>query len=353
MDAAHLLVATGDADLLDDALRWCAAVGVTPEVASDAVAARRAWSAASAVLLAADLAGPLARTAPPRRDGVLVLGGEPGGTAGDTLWRDAVLLGATAVLDPTDETAVLARLGELLDGRDEAAFLAVVGAVGGAGASTFATAVALHAGRRGHRPVLVDADTRGAGVDLVLGAERAEGVRWPELGGAGGHVGATRLARLLPEHHGVAVLACPRDGSAVPVDVAPDVLTAASRAFDVVVADVPRHLDPLGSAVLARCEGAVLLVPEDVRCVAAARIVLAQVREHVPRVALVTTRRAGGVGSGPVAEALRLPVVARVAHDRWLRADLDHGRGPGRSRTLRRASGQVLDVLGLAAAGPS
>lgn len=350
MDSARLLVATGDPDLLDDALRWCAAVGATPEVASDVVAARRAWSAAAGVLLSADLAGPLARTAPPRRDGVLVLAAEPA-VAGDAPWRDAVLLGATAVLDRADEATVLARLGELLDGRGEAAFLAVVGAVGGAGASTFATAVALHAERRGHRPVLVDADTRGAGVDLVLGAERAEGVRWPELGGADGHVGATRLARLLPEHRGVAVLACPRDGADVPVDVAPDVLTAASRAFDVVVADVPRHLDDLGAAVLSRCEGAVLLVPEDVRCVASARIVLAQVREHVPRVALVTARRSGGVGSGPVAEALRLPVVARVAHDRRLRSDLDHGRGPGRSRTLRRAAGQVLDVLGLAPEG--
>ncbi|MDR6117142.1 hypothetical protein QE370_000326 [Aeromicrobium sp. SORGH_AS981] len=49
MDTAPLLVATADPDALDDALRWCAAVGVTPEVASDAVAARRSWSAARAV----------------------------------------------------------------------------------------------------------------------------------------------------------------------------------------------------------------------------------------------------------------------------------------------------------------
>jgi secretion/DNA translocation related CpaE-like protein len=346
MDTAPLLVATADPDALDDALRWCAAVGVTPEVASDAVAARRSWSAARAVLVAADLAGPLAGTAPPRRDGVLLV--EPG-TAEGSVWRHAVALGAEAVLDARDEPVVLDRLGALLDGDGEAASLAVVGAVGGAGASTLATAVALEAARRGHRPVLVDADTRGAGVDLVLGAERVEGVRWSALGGADGHVGATRLSRLLPEHRGVAVLACPRDGAAVPADVAPDVLAAAARAYDVVVADVPRHLDGLGTAALQRCEGAVLVVPEDVRCVAAGRIALTRVRAHVPRVLLVTVRRQGGLGSGPVAEALRLPVVARLGHDKRLRGDVDHGRGPGRSRTLRRASGQVLDLLGLGA----
>lgn len=346
MDTAPLVVATADPDLLDDALRWCAAVGVAPEVASDAVAVRRSWSVAPVVLVAADLAGPLARTAPPRRAGVLVVGGgEPDGP----VWRDALALGAEAVLDRADEPAVLERLGRLLDGTGEAAGLAVVGAVGGAGASTLATALALEAARRGHRPVLVDTDTRGAGVDLLLGAERVEGARWPALGGADGHVGATRLSRVLPTHGGVAVLACPRDGAPVPTDVAPDVLAAASRAFDALVADVPRHLDALGAAALGRCEGAVVVVPEDVRSVAAGRVVVERVSAHVPRVLLVTVRRPGGLGSGPVAEALRLPVVARLAADRRLRADVDHGRGPGRSRTLRRASAQVLDLLGLGA----
>jgi secretion/DNA translocation related CpaE-like protein len=350
MDTARLLVATADPDVLDDALRWCAAVGAAPEVASDAVAARRAWTSAAGVLLAADLAGPLARTGPPRRSGVLVLeaGREP---ASDALWRHAVALGAQAVLHRADEASVLDHLGRLLDGGGEAACLAVVGAVGGAGSSTLAAAVGLEAARRGHRPVLVDADTRGAGVDLVLGAERVEGLRWPVGGGAAGHVGAARLARSLPEHRGVAVLACARDGAAVPGSTVPDVLTAATRAFDVVVADVPRHLDDLGAAVLTRCEGAVLVVPEDVRCVAAGRIALARVSAHVPRVVLVTVRRPGGLGSGPVAEALRLPVVARLGNDRRLRADVEHGRGPGRSRTFRRASSRVLDVVGLGAAG--
>jgi secretion/DNA translocation related CpaE-like protein len=348
MDAATLLVATADPDVLDDALRWSAAVGVTPEVAHDAVAARRAWSAASVVLVSGELAGPLARTAPPRRDGVLVLDpGEAEGTA--DLWRAAVQLGAVEVLGRHDGGTVLERLGALLDGRGEAACLAVVGAVGGAGASSLATATALESARRGLRPVLVDADARGAGVDLVLGAEHVDGVRWNGLGGADGHVGAARLARQLPQRHGVAVLACPRDGADVPVDVVPDVLTAITRAYDVVVADVPRHLDPLASSVLTRCAGAVVLVPEDVRCVAAARLLLPRLAERVPRTLVATVRRPGGLGSGPVAEALGLPVVARVAADRRLRADVDHGRGPGRSRTLRRAAGQVLDLLGLGA----
>lgn len=361
MDASHLLVATTDPDVLDDVLRWCAAVGVTPEVAHDVVSARRAWSGAAAVLVGGDLAEGLARTAPPRRDGVLVLHagrgtvgtGRPGavstlGAAVDP-WRAAVELGASAVVDTSDERAVLERLGELVDGRGEAACVAVVGAVGGAGASTLAAVTALEAVRRRHDALLLDADPRGGGLDLVLGAERVEGVRWPRLVGADGHVGASRLATLLPRHDGVAVLACDRDAPHVPLEAVPQVLGAASRAFDVVVADVPRQLDPLGATVLGRCSGAVLVVPEDVRCVAAARIVLADVREHVPEVAVVSVRRRGGVGRAAVAESLRLPVLARVGPDRRLGSDVDHGRGPRRSRTVRRAAGAVLDLLGVVA----
>lgn len=350
MDAARLLVATADPDALDDALRWCAAVGVTPEVAHDVVSARRAWSAASSVLVGSDLAADLARTAPPRRDGVLVIERSrrvDRGTVGADTLRAAVGLGASAVVDPGDEAAVLARLGELVDGRGEAVCVAVVGAVGGAGASTLAAATAVEAARRRHDVLLLDADPRGGGLDLVLGAERAEGVRWPQLGGADGHVGATRLAALLPRHADVAVLACDRDTPHVPLDAVPEILTAATRAFDVVVADVPRQLDPLGAAVLGRCAGAVLVVPEDVRSVAAARIVLDDVREHVPQMALVSVRRRGGLGRAAVADTLRLPVLARVGTDRRLRSDVDHGLGPGRARTVRRAGGAVLDLLGV------
>ena len=44
MDLALPLIATSDDRMLDDALRWCAAVGCTPEVATSVVAVRRSPS---------------------------------------------------------------------------------------------------------------------------------------------------------------------------------------------------------------------------------------------------------------------------------------------------------------------
>ena len=50
----------------------------------------------------------------------------------------------------------------------------------------------------------------GAGLDLLLGAERVEGLRWPELTGLRGRVGGDALLAALPEVDGVHVLAASR-----------------------------------------------------------------------------------------------------------------------------------------------
>jgi hypothetical protein len=44
-------------------------------------------------------------------------------------------------------------------------------------------------------------------------------------------------------------------------------------------------------------------------------------------------------------------VIARLRHDRHIRTAVDHGHGPGRSRTARGVATAVLDLLGLDAPG--
>ena len=76
------LFVTRDETLLDELLRLAAAAGVTPDVAHDGVAALRGWSGASLVLVGADVAEEVARTLPPRRDGVhVVVWGDVAGRA--------------------------------------------------------------------------------------------------------------------------------------------------------------------------------------------------------------------------------------------------------------------------------
>ena len=67
------LLVTADDALLDELLRLSAAAGTTPDVARDVSDALRSWAKAPLVLVGADLAEPLARAAPARRDAVFVV----------------------------------------------------------------------------------------------------------------------------------------------------------------------------------------------------------------------------------------------------------------------------------------
>ena len=336
------LVATTDEQLADDALRWCAAVGASPERVTDVAGVRRSWRTASAVLVGDDLVGEVARASLPRRDHVVVVAREP-----SRWWPDAVTIGATAVCAPHDEDAVVELLARALDGSGEACVLAVVGGVGGAGASTVTASLGLEAARRGVRPLVVDADPWGGGLDLLLGAESEPGVRWDDFGSTRGRLDAASLVEVLPSHDGVRHLAWARDSPRQVPDAWTEVVSAAVRGFDVVAVDVARHLGASGSEIVGRSVLTLVVVPEEIAAVAAARRVLAEVSERAPSVGLVTVARRSGIAAGAVEEALALPSLARIRPDRRLRASVDQGRGPGRSRSLRRAAGAVLDAVGV------
>ena len=343
------LVATSDPLLLDAAIRWCAAAGARPVTVESADAARREWRQAGAVLVGADVVAQLvdAATPPTRRDHVLVVAADP-----DRVWREAVALGAAGVVAPGDDDAALAALVASLDGRVEGCTVSVVGASGGVGASTLAVALGVSASGRGLASVVLDADPAGAGVDLVLGSEKAEGLRWPDLASVDGRLSGESLADVLPRRDGVATIAWPAAATTVELPgAAGAVRSAATRAFDLVVADVPRPGGTAGSALAAEVlAGSVLtlvVVGDDLTGLGAARRTLPRVRERCARLAAVTLARPGGLGDPEIERALEVPVVARVRPDRRLRAAVDHGRGPGRSRSLRRAARDVLDLLGL------
>jgi secretion/DNA translocation related CpaE-like protein len=195
--------------------------------------------------------------------------------------------------------------------------------------------------------MLLDADPLGGGIVLVLGAEHEDGLRWGDLDHAAGTVAAGSLAEALPTHDGVAVLSWGRHGPPEVPDAVTGVLAAGLRGFDVVVADVPRHLDAAGADLVARSVLTVGLVPEEVRSVGAARRVLARLEPHTSSVALVSVARSGGIGREAVSGSLDRPVIARLRHDRHLRLAVDHGHGPAGSRPVGRVATAVLDVLGL------
>ena len=137
----------------------------------------------------------------PRREHVVLLAREP-----SEWWPDAVALGAAAVCGLHEEERILEALAAALDGRGEACLVSMIGGSGGVGASTLAVALGLAAQRRGLRSLLFDADPLGGGLELLMGAERAEGLRWHDFDATRGRLSAGSLADVLPVHHGVSDL---------------------------------------------------------------------------------------------------------------------------------------------------
>ncbi|MFT4298767.1 MAG: hypothetical protein QM597_03920 [Aeromicrobium sp.] len=342
-----VVVAASAAETRESVTRWAAALGAAAEPADSLAEVRRRWPDAPVVVVDTAMARLLVDVGVPRRPHVLLL--DPGlglGEAADDAWRVAVALGAELVCRPHDEQAqreVMEVLARAQDGRDEACVVAVVGAVGGVGATTLATGIARAAAHRRWRTVVCDLDPIG-GLDLVLGAEQAEGARWDTLDLGGGRLPAGALAEVLPSHDGVRFLTGERSAPMSCRD-ADAVVPVMRRASDLVVLDVPR--DPVALAAAARAEVTVVVVPEDVRGIAAGQQMVAHLRGVTGTVVALARGVPGGLGRTSIATHLPVPVVGRLRHRPGLRRDLGLGRGMGSLREVRRAATPVLRLLGL------
>ncbi|TQN37752.1 secretion/DNA translocation related CpaE-like protein [Blastococcus colisei] len=307
------LVVSTDDSLLDDLLRLLATAGAEAELATGGPALRRAHRQAPLVLVGADALTAGALRALPRRPGVVVVAGRDLPAAD---WAGAVEIGAerVAVL-PDDESWLLARCTAAVRDPVERGRLVVVGgSCGGAGASTLATAVALAAAPG---VTLVDADPWGAGLDLLLGAERADGLRWPDLTGLRGRVAGDALLAALPDVGGVSVVAASRSSpQRIPPDALAAVVDAARAVGCPVVVDVPRIAGEAALSVAAEADLAVLVVPARLRAATAARL-LVEAPDSVWAGAHVVIRSVpGGLSRDEVADVVGRPVLAELAHDR-------------------------------------
>ncbi|MGH3496079.1 MAG: septum site-determining protein Ssd [Nocardioidaceae bacterium] len=346
--ALHPLLATGDESLLDDLLRLCAAAGVTPDVARDATATRRGWATAGMVLVGGDLSRQLVAAAPARRGNVVLVSRDSDDAS---VWQKAVTVGAEHVcVLPDAEQWLVDALGACLDGSPTPCVtVSIVGGCGGAGASTLAGALAVTAVDRDRRVLLVDADPLGGGIDMVLGNEDSAGLRWPDLSDTQGRVSAASLREALPSFHSLSVLSWDRgDSLTIPPESMRSVLDAGQRGHDLVVVDVPRRLDAAAEEALTRSTMTVLVVPGEVRAVAAAARTLGRLRLIAQELAVVV-RGPGpsGLDGEVVAESLGLPLLACMRPERGLAEALDQGLGPVRRRRGPLVSGclEILDRL--------
>lgn len=120
------------------------------------------------------------------------------------VWRRAVEIGAEYVLRlPDSEGWLVDQIANAAEGVGRPALtVGVMGGRGGSGASTLACALAVSAARSGRRTMLIDADPLGGGIDVLLGGERAEGMRWPDFAQSKGRLGAEPLRTRCPRSTG-------------------------------------------------------------------------------------------------------------------------------------------------------
>jgi secretion/DNA translocation related CpaE-like protein len=329
-DPRRPLVVTANPDLLDDLVRLAGAAGVEAQVAADPAAARPYWISAPFVVIGMDQIEPCARARLPRRPSLVVVLGPGADPAG---WADAGHVGAEyiAVL-PAAEAWLVDRFaagGAPPRGR----VVAVLGGRGGAGASVFATGLAVTAKRRGLDVLLVDADPLGGGVDLVLGWEDLAGLRWPELIEARGPVSPLALVAALPGRGSLAVLSFDRRGLAgTPPEAMAAALDAGRRGRDLIVVDLPRRLDEAGRLALAAADRGYLVVPAELRACAAAAQIATDAVPSCPILQVVVRGPAhGGLTPDEVAQALGLPLAGVLRAEPGLARAMERGEPPAKN----------------------
>jgi len=241
--------------------------------------------------------------------------------------------------------SVLADAGGQAAGGGE--LLCVVGGSGGVGASTCAAGLAWVGARTGVPTMLLDADPYGGGLDLLVGAERVDGWRWPRLATARGHLGD--LSGQLPQVDGVDILSMARGGADIG---APDaeqmtaVLLSAIRSHGLIVVDIPRGLGPAARAIVRRADRVLLVVQADIRGIAAGREMVRELEPACRELSLVVRLgRSVSLDAETVATGLALPLAGTIAEDPSLVAAAECGDPPARSARspLARTCREILE----------
>ncbi|WP_380171067.1 septum site-determining protein Ssd [Kineococcus sp. DHX-1] len=342
--AGAALLLTGDEDLAAALVRLAAAAGA--DLHRDGAVPSVVDLGGVATLVLAGVDADPERLAAVRRPGVplVVVGRAP---LDPPWWQVAAGLGADhAVVLPEAQDWLLERLSDVADGRGRRGpVLGVVGGTGGAGASVLAAGLGRALAEVLGGCLLLDADPRSGGLDLLVGGDALPGLRWGDLAGVQGRLGPHVLRSAVHLGAGLHVLPADRRGGGGPdADAVWTVLDAARRAFAATVVDLPRGgLSDLGP-VLGACDELLVVTPGTTRGAAAACAVLDELRQAGTTGARLVVRDVGaGLDAEDVADAAGAPLAGTVRPDRDLDVALERGEGvPGGRRSSLRVLASAL-----------
>ena len=254
--------------------------------------------------------------------------------------------GGPCLVLPETAEELLVRI-RAVSARRRARVIGVVGARGGAGASSLAAVLARTCADRELSVALVDLDLDHGGLDVLIGSEHEAGLRWADLGGEQGGFAPADLAVGLPTWHGVRLLS--GDLRSVGSHPSEETLTALGDAHDVVVLDLPRAAARTGGLAGRWCETVLAVAVCDVQSAAGAQA-LARSLSGLDLQLVVRGPAPGGLQPADLAAACGVPLLHGMAPERSLAAALERGVSPGDHRRgpLVRAARHIVDALGLA-----
>jgi secretion/DNA translocation related CpaE-like protein len=319
-----------DDSLLDEVLKLAAAAGCSVERVPDSAAARARWASAPMVILDPAAMRDCVDSGLSRRGSIFVVcAGEPP----HEVWVTAVALGVERVIWLPEGESWL--VGALADAAEAPAgtkgkVLAVVGGRGGAGSSVFAASVGLTVLRGGTSALLIDCDPLGGGLDLVLGAETENGLRWPDMHLHEGRVAASSLHSALPGRMNgsarLTMLSGAREGMAPEPDAVIAVLEAGRRAGETVICDLSRLVDGGAQAAMERADLSIVVVPAEVRaCVSAALVARRMIAGGAHPQLIVRGPAPGGLTAEEVAKATGIPLLTSMRPEPNLARLLENG----------------------------
>lgn len=337
------LIITRDPRLIEHLQQLCAAAGVAPQVQGQPQSALAPWSAASLVLLGADAVDDVVQLAPPRRAGIYVVAVQH---IPDLTCRQAAAFGVDGVAElPRSDGWLMELLADAGEFRGKGVSIGVVPGSGGAGASTFACALAVQASVHTDA-ALLDLDPYGPGVDMISGFDQLDGLHWEGLGEATGRLSARVLRESLPRKGRLGVLGWSAPRRVLVPFAVREAMSAAVRGHDVTVLDLPRVGEPIVEEVAARCKHLVVVVRTDVASISAAGRLLDRLLPSGPVSVLV---RGSAVDLAAVGRVLDVPVIGAMPEQRGLTEAIDLGLGPIHSRrsVLARAARATLRHFGV------
>jgi len=169
--------------------------------------------------------------------------------------------------------------------------IGVVGGSGGVGASVLTAAIAVRAAQADLRPVCLDGDRLGGGLDVTLGIEQEPGVRWPDLASVRGRLDGSELLRCLPSVDDVSVISFDRRRDVkLEAGTVEEVLRALSTAVDLVVVDLPRPDHEVFAALAPAVDAIVLLAGSGIGDLAGASAIAEHLVRGCPDVRLCLRR---------------------------------------------------------------